>query len=311
MSEHRPPTIDPIAAARWASGKAAAASSVGTALQAPWLHEEVGTRMQERLQWIKNTPPAWAHWAPVQGGLQTHQKIRQRYPKSICYWVETQVFTAQAAIKKVAHPWWSVAHWNAPAAQIGPPADGGVEMVWANMLLHMQSDPLALMLQWQRALSVDGILMFSCLGPDTLRELQNVYDQMGLGPCSHTFTDMHDWGDMLVQAGFAEPVMDMERITLSFATPQRALQELRGLGRNLHPQRFAALRSRNYQERLYAAMQAQAGNAPYPAPITLTFEVIYGHAYKPSPRIKVSSQSSVSMQDMRAMLAKGNPRSGT
>jgi malonyl-CoA O-methyltransferase len=173
------------------------------------------------------------------------------------------------------------------------------------MLLHTQANPFELMQQWHSALAVDGFLMFSCLGPDTVRELQTVYDALGLGPCSHTYTDMHDWGDMLVQAGFAEPVMDMERIQLSFATPQRALQELRSLGRNLHAQRFAAVRGRNYRQRLESAIGEKIADSSGSGSITLTFEVIYGHAYKPLPRIKVSSQSAVSMQDMRAMLAQG------
>ncbi len=308
MTEHRPPTIDPSAAALWAQR-----SERGAALQAPWLHEEVGTRMQERLQWIKKAPAAWAHWAPVQGGLQTHQKIAARYPDAACFMVQAKENIAQAAIKHIAQPWWKPGHWRGPQVQAGAPADGAVQLVWANMLLHTQADPLALIQQWQRVLAVDGFLMFSCLGPDTVRELQQMYDALGLGPCSHTYTDMHDWGDMLVQAGFAEPVMDMERIVLSFATPARALQELRGLGRNLHPQRFAGLRGRGYSARLEAAMLAQmaqmaqmAGRSS-DASMTLTFEVIYGHAYKPTPRIKVSSQSAVSMQDMRAMLAQGRP----
>jgi malonyl-CoA O-methyltransferase len=99
----------------------------------------------------------------------------------------------------------------------------------------------------------------------------------------------------------------MERITLSFATPERALQELRGLGRNLHPQRFAGLRGRGYRSRLLAAMRERWGSTAADGSITLTFEVIYGHAYKPMPRIKISSESAVSMQDMRAMLARGKP----
>ena len=77
--------------------------------------------------------------------------------------------------------------------------------------------------------------MFSCLGPDTLRELRGLYRALGWPPPAHDFTDMHDWGDMLVHAGFAEPVMDMERITLTWETPQRLLEELRELGANLHP----------------------------------------------------------------------------
>jgi malonyl-CoA O-methyltransferase len=179
-----------------------------------------------------------------------------------------------------------------------------VQLVWANMLLHCQADPMALIGQWHRALATNGFLMFSCLGPDTTKEMRALYEQLGWGPCSHTFTDMHDWGDMLVQSGFAEPVMDMERITLSFATPERALQELRGLGRNLHPQRFTGLRGRRYKANLLNVMRQHWGDGP----ISLTFEVIYGHAYKPSPRIKVSSESAVSMQDMRAMLAQSKSK---
>jgi malonyl-CoA O-methyltransferase len=302
MADHRPPTIDPQAAAHWER-----VSARSSTLQAPWLHEEVGGRMQERLQWIKKAPTAWAHWAPVQGGLQTHQKIAAQYPNSPCYLLESHINRAQAAIESVAKPWWNPARWQGAAARPGLPADGAVQLVWANMLLHTQADPLALIQQWQRALAVDGFLMFSCLGPDTVRELQGLYHALGLGPCSHTFTDMHDWGDMLVQSGFAEPVMDMERIVLSFATPERALQELRGLGRNLHPQRFAGLRGRGYRTRLEAAMREQMGTGSGDGSIRLTFEIIYGHAFKPSPRIKVSSESAVSMQDMRAMLAQGRP----
>jgi malonyl-CoA O-methyltransferase len=270
------------------------------------LHALAHLLMQpRRLQWIKKAPQAWAHWAAVQGGLQTHQKIAARYPNAACFMVQAQQNLAQAAIKSVAKPLWNLAHWRGPKLHAGLPGEGAVQLVWANMLLHTQADPLALIRQWQRALGIDGFLMFSCLGPDTVRELQKLYDVLGLGPCSHTYTDMHDWGDMLVQAGFAEPVMDMERIVLRFASPARALQELRGLGRNLHPQRFAGLRARDYRTRLEAAMHQHL--AASDGSITLTFEVIYGHAYKPQPRIKVSSQSAVSMQEMRAMLAQGRP----
>ena len=265
--------------------------------------------MQERLQWIKTPPAAWAHWEPVSGGLQTHGMISQRYPHSACFMQFSDVDIGKLAIKNIVKPLWNPARWRTAAAQLGTPSDAAVQLVWANMLLHTQANPLALIGQWQRALSVNGFLMFSCLGPDTVRELRGLYGELGLGPCGHTFTDMHDWGDMLVQSGFAEPVMDMERITLSFANPERALQELRGLGRNLHPQRFAGLRGRGYRARLLAAMQERWGAASQDGTFTLTFEVIYGHAYKPAPRIKVSSESSVSMQDMRAMLERGKSAS--
>ena len=160
----------------------------------------------------------------------------------------------------------------------------------------------------RRAPGVEGYLIFSCLGPDPAKELRAVYADMGWPPAGHAFTDMHDWGDMLVQAGFAEPVMDMERITLTFATPQRLLEELRELGCNLHPDRFAALRGRAWREQLYKALEQRLIDGSGSGQLSLTFEIIYGHAFKPAPRVRVSSSSAVSLNDMRAMLRNGPAR---
>ena len=175
-------------------------------------------------------------------------------------------------------------------------------MVWANMALHMAPDPQALIAAWHRALAVDGFLMFSCLGPDTLRELRELYQRLDWPPPSHQFTDMHDWGDMLVGAGFAEPVMDMERITLSFATPERLIRELRQLGRNLHPGRFGGLRGRQWLAQLHQQMARDLQNPEHHGQLTLTFEVIYGHALKPSPRLRARPEATVSLDDMRLAL---------
>jgi malonyl-CoA O-methyltransferase len=114
---------------------------------------------------------------------------------------------------------------------------------------------------------------------------------------------MHDWGDMLVQAGFAEPVMDMERITLTYATPESLLAEFRLLGRNLHRDRFAGLRGKQWLAQLQSALLSLA-KPEQNGRLSLTVEVIYGHALKPLPRLKVRSESSVSLQDMRTLLGK-------
>jgi malonyl-CoA O-methyltransferase len=169
------------------------------------------------------------------------------------------------------------------------------------MHLHMVADPEALLRTWHDALAVDGFLMFSCLGPDTLRELRGLYAALGWPPPAHEFTDMHDWGDLLVNTGFAEPVMDMERITLAFDTPGRLLQELRELGANLHRARFPALRGRGWRA---ALEQALSGLRAADGRLALTFEIVYGHAFKPLPRIRPGEATSVSMADMRAMLKK-------
>jgi malonyl-CoA O-methyltransferase len=288
-SPERPPTIDPVAAARWE--RAAPAMS-------PWLHEEVGRRMEERLQWIKRAPQAWVDWEPVRGGLEAHALVAQRYPQARVQVVEPQPTRAATAREKLAQSWWR--RLGGSKVEFGVPDAGSVQMLWSNMQLHTAADPQALIRKWYEALAVDGFLMFSCLGPDTLRELRAMYAQEGWPPPGHEFTDMHDWGDMLVHSGFAEPVMDMERITLAFDTPERLLQELRELGANLHPQRFAALRGRRFADRLRAALDARLRNDE--GKLTLTFEIVYGHAFKPLPRARMGEETAVSMGDMRAML---------
>jgi malonyl-CoA O-methyltransferase len=292
-----PPTIDPVAASRWQ--RLAPPAS-------PWLHEEVASRMLDRLQWIKLKPQIWAHWGALRGGLQAHATLAARYPDSACFVVEAQEERARAATKNIAKEWWNPRRWMAAVTRFEAPPAGTVDMLWANMALHESADPAALLAGWRDALKVDGFLMFSCLGPDTVREIRELYAALGWPPAGHELTDMHDWGDMLVQTGFAEPVMDMERITLTYETPARLLKELRELGRNFHPKRFPALRGRIWKAKLEQAIGqhlVKGGDGR----LTLTFEVIYGHALKAAPKIRVNPLSSVSVEDMRSMLHGSRP----
>ncbi len=296
MSLERPPTIAPRAAARWRQ----------MLIQpSPWLHEEVARRMEERLGWIKLQPAAWAHWEPVRGGLEAHALLAKRYPDAECFVTEVHKDSEQFAIKKIAKSWWNPMRLTGPTTRFEAPPDAAVQMLWANMALHASPDPQALIADWHRALAVDGFLMFSCFGPDTLRELKALYRQLGWPPPSHEFTDMHDWGDMLVNAGFAEPVMDMERITLSFESPQRLLLELRQLGRNLHYARFAGLRGRQWQAQLHRQLQQKLAEPQEGGRLKLTFEVIYGHALKPATRLKLQPETTLSLDDMRIALRQG------
>jgi len=257
--------------------------------------------MADRLQWIRLEPTAWADWEPVRGGLEGHALVERRYPRAEVFVAEPQPARSRAASEQLARPWWK--RLTAPAVRVGPLPDGASQMLWANMALHMAADPQALIAQWHRALAVEGFLMFSCLGPDTLRELRSLYRALGWPPPAHEFTDMHDWGDMLVHAGFAEPVMDMERITLTWETPGRLVEELRELGANLHPARAAAMRGRGWRAALEREMAHALGGPD--GRLALTFEIIYGHAVKPAPRVKVSGESAVSLEDMRQLLHAG------
>jgi malonyl-CoA O-methyltransferase len=286
-----PPTIDPIAAARWDGWPHN---------QSPWLNEEIGRRMQERLAWIRLQPQAWLDWQPLSGGLMAHQLVRQRYAKAVAHVFESTAQRQSLAKKALASSFWHrLTRFSSES--FGLPQEAAVDMIWANMALHVSAQPQKLLQIWHKYLAADGFLMFSCLGPDTLRELAEVYADAGWPAPHHAFTDMHDWGDMLVQAGFAEPVMDMERITLTYDSREALVTELRQLGRNLNINRFAGLRSRNWYEQFKNHLQKLSSEQGR-NPLKITVEVIYGHAIKPKPRAKVAPESTVSLQDMRGML---------
>lgn len=290
------PTIDLVASERW---------SKRNHLETPWLHEEIGRRMEERLQWIRLQPKRWVDWAPVNGGLATHAAVRARYPKANCLAIETSGLRLQKAKVALTNPWWTV--WKRQSVSVADLSNSlqqqeAFDMVWANMALHTAVAPQSLLRAWHSLLATDGFLMFSSLGPDTLRELQPIYQDMGWGDPSHAFTDMHDWGDMLVQAGFAEPVMDMERITLTYATPSDLLKDLRLLGRNLHHQRYQNLRGRGWRQSLESALWTLA-KPDQGGRLVLTVEVIYGHALKPLPKVKLAKQSSVTLAQMKTLIS--------
>ena len=259
--------------------------------------------MAERLPWIKLQPRRWLNWAPLVGGVQTHAAVVRAYPEA-----EAWLDGPQAAL--ALQRWAPARSWNpfrrGPRQQLALPGQT-VDMVWANMALHAEPDPAARLGGWFAQLATDGFLMFACLGPDSLRELRAVHQQHGWPEPAEPFVDMHDWGDRLVGAGFAEPVMDMERIVLSYSEPAALLNELRALGRNRHPQRFAALRSRAWAQRYEEAL-AQGLPRDADGRLLLTFEVVYGHAFKPRPRVKPGEAAAISLDDMRSMLR--TPRAG-
>ena len=297
MSSHRPPTIDSIAAQRWAQRVPDTAH-----LTSPWLHEEVARRMETRLSCIVRMPQSWLHWQPWQGGVQAHRLLQQRYPQSKSYLLQATDAQTRWLRQQLRPAWWSLQRWRG-MEQYQPPPEP-CQMLWANMALHLSPEPLQLLQQWNQLLAVDGFVMFSCLGPDTLIELRQLYQQKGWPPPAHEFTDMHDWGDMLVQAGFAEPVMDMERIRLSYSSPDSLLQELRQLGRNMHFQRASGLRGRGWKQHLYHAMRTHLQDSEQANRLTLTFEVIYGHAFKPAPRVKHKPETTFSLEQMQSELRK-------
>ncbi len=268
--------------------------------QAPWLHGEVARRMAGKLQVILRQPDHVLDWWSALGAGAA--LLEHAYPKAALVRVEPDAAWAARSGALAQRPWWSAARWSGAAHAVvveSEPIEPGAGLVWANMMLHAVLDPAALIERWHALLRVDGFVMFSCLGPGTLRELRALYARLGWPAPTPGFVDMHDLGDMLVRAGFADPVMDQETLTLRWADPRALLAELRALGGNTAPDRVAGLRTPRWRARLERELESLA--AP-DGTLGLSFEVAYGHAFKVAPRVRLGETTTLSLDEMRAMV---------
>jgi malonyl-CoA O-methyltransferase len=150
-----------------------------------------------------------------------------------------------------------------------------IDLVFSNLMLQWCADPDRVFAELARVMKRGGLLTFTALGPDTLRELRAAWaDPVNVHV--HRFIDMHDIGDALMRAGFAEPVMDTERLTITYRDLDTLLGELQGSGSmNVAQGRARGLRSRARHEaarRSYESMRAQSL-------LPVMLEVVYGHAW--------------------------------
>jgi len=227
--------------------------------------------MRERLDYVKLVPRRVLD----AGSGPPGRALGRRYPAAGVIAFDFALAMLRAGKKKLFER-------NPPKAVCGdfarlPFASASIDLVWSNMALHWLADPIAALREFHRVLAVDGLLMFSTLGPDTLAELR-----AAAGPGRvHPFVDMHDLGDMLVAAGFAEPVMDAERITLVYADGAALLADLRASGQtSARADRARGLAGRRFRAALDAGLAAQMREGKLP----VSFEVVYGHAWRAPAR---------------------------
>ena len=291
----RPQDLDPAALRHHARRLAKAA-------EPPWLHAEVAGRMAERLAYIKLQPARVLDTSPALGA--SAERLRHVYPKAEILWHEADPALAVRATAAQATTWWRKLRGGASSQLPALPARPEVELVWSNMALHASAELPALLAQWQASLAVGGFVMFSCLGPDSFVELRPLYARRGWGRPAPDWWDMHDIGDLVLKAGFADPVMDQERLRLTWSSPESLLADLRALGGNLAPARFAGLRGRQWLTQLRAELE---GLRDAQGRLTLTLELVFGHAFKAAPRLSVAAETVVSVDELRAKLRQGRP----
>jgi len=246
------------------------------------LQHEVCQRMLSRLDFVKLQPSVLLDAGCGTGNVVP--ELAARFPRATLYALDIATAMVQRACARV--PWWKRALGRGVVPVCGdierlPLRAGAVDMVWSNLALQWMNDPPHACTELRRVLAPGGWLMCSTFGPDTLKELRAAYQGTDRYTHVNRFIDMHDIGDMLVHAGFADPVMDMEYITLTYADVRAVMHDLKAIGaHNVTAGRRQGMTARATfaaVERNYEGFR-QAGRLP------ATFEVIYGHAWLPQKR---------------------------
>lgn len=224
------------------------------------MEAEVGARMLGRLDYVKLAPRRILDAGSGPG--REAKALTRRYPKAQLLALDFALPVLRGARRRFFERRLLVC---GDIVQL-PLADGSIDLLWSNMALHWAADPPAALREFERVLAPQGLLMFSTLGPDTLKELRAAAGAARV----HAFVDMHDVGDMLVAAGLAAPVIDMEMLEITYPDGGTLLQDLRRSGQtSARADRARGLAGRRFDARLRAQLLPRA-----------TFEVVYGHAWK-------------------------------
>jgi malonyl-CoA O-methyltransferase len=272
-----------------------------------FLRREVSARMHDRLALVKIEPRRVLDAGCGAGG--DLMPLQERYPQAQIVGLDgAQAMLMEASgvqsaadsalrrlLRRLMPPGFQAG--AAPGASLlcadfarVPLSNGSVDLLWSNLALHWHSHPDRVIAEWQRVLAVDGLLMFSCFGPDTFKEVRNAFNTLDHAPHALSFVDMHDYGDMLIGAGFSTPVMDMETITLTYDSTDKLLTDVRAWGGNpVTSQRRGLVGRAGWSKVLKALGRARGPDGR----LRLSLEVVYGHAFRPAPRTTASGETIV------------------
>lgn len=263
-----------------------------------FLRREIADRMHERLSYIKAAPRVVLDAGCGEGG--DLPRLQKRYPDARVLGVD-----ASLNMLKYARIRSGGRRTDFVCADFGrlPLADGAADMLWSNLALHWHARPQQVCAEWQRVLKQGGLLMFSCFGPDTLRELRAAF--AGVDSCSHTmpFVDMHALGDLLLAAGFPSPVLDRETITVTYSEMDKLFADVRAFGGNPLVRHRQALLGKHAWSQVLRNLDK---NRDAVGRMPLSFEIIYAHAFRDEPTEKRPSETM--MHFMPRVLKPDNPQ---
>jgi len=254
--------------ARRTFGKAAQSYDAAAVLQ-----HEVGRRMLERLDYVKLQPQRVLD-VGCGTGLHT-EALLKRYPKAEVLGLDFAMPMLEQTRKRGR--WLRRAKCLCGDLDSLPLAAHSVDLVFSNAAIQWSRDPAGAIAELHRVLRPGGLLMFSSFGPDTLKELRQAWSLVDGEEHVHGFVDMHHYGDMMVQAGFADPVMDMQHLCLTYQSVPDLMRDLKAVGAN----NASVGRSRTLtgKARLQALKSAYEQFRDAEGRLPATYEVVYGHAW--------------------------------
>ncbi len=241
--------------------------------EAAVLQREIGARLLERLDYLRMRPAVALDLGCGTG--QIAAGLLRRYPRA-------RVLAQDFAEPMLAHARRAGRWRRRPACLCGdmeqlPLADASVDMICSNLAFQWASDRERLFAECHRVLRPGGVLMFTTFGPDTLMELREAWRAVDGRAHVNPFDDMHDIGDELLRCGFADPVMDVERMTLTYAELIPLMRDLKQLGaHNVLSERSRGLTGRRALERVREAYESFRRDGRLPA----SYEVIHGQAWQ-------------------------------
>jgi malonyl-CoA O-methyltransferase len=262
---------------------------------AAFLQQEIGDRLVERLDLVRLEPQQIVDVGAGTGHVSA--ALGERYPDSRLLVTDIAEGMLQCSRRRLqpgvssglaglagllkrtltARRGSRFAYVSADAEQL-PLADASTDLLVSNLMLQWCPDLDRALAEFRRVLTPGGLLMFTTFGPDTLKELRAAWAEVDGLTHVNAFIDMHDIGDAVMRAGLGEPVMDAERMTVTYPELLPLMRDLKDIGaHHVSAGRRHGMTGRQRLSRVAAAYEQWRSDGVLPA----SYEVIYGHAWAP------------------------------
>ena len=257
----------------------------------------IGEQLFARLSLLK-IQPKYILDLGCGSGLFT-QKLKERYPKAQI--IGLDLARAMLQISKDKQSWlkkWGLV--NADMHRL-PFADSQFDLVFSNQVLHWSDNMQKLFAEVYRVMNKEACFMFSTLGPDTFKELRQAFAELDDNTHVNDFLDMHDLGDMMLANNFVDSVVDMDMLTAHYPSTMSLLQSLKQQGvKNISANRRKSLVGKRFYKDLQLSMQkfTTLDNMQ-----PLTYEVVYGHAWRGAVTAQKSPKNTFSVAELRTLIS--------